>query len=218
MEDLFLRNDLCGVFLMSIKEKFEELREKLFGLPIPVNRNYEFEAELEDHPLGNQNIYRLRYVNYHRIGENWGMRPDNLGVIESIYDPFVLPLGMEREDAFKILSYLIDFIEEKYELRQCSEKGVYLLNSMLFFEELGFRKLSIKLPRNSDDVADLFTVSGRLLLFQNSDEYSRYFEWYTEGVTFEDVCDIYDKIGVDFSSLEVLDTDLMGYSRKLSRI
>ena len=55
---------------MDIKDKLTKLKKDLFNLVSP-NRDYEFEATLEDHPIGNQNIYRLYYVNFHRIGESF---------------------------------------------------------------------------------------------------------------------------------------------------
>ena len=47
---------------MNIKEKLIELKEKLSQLNLPISRDFEFDAELEDHPIGNQNIYRLYYI------------------------------------------------------------------------------------------------------------------------------------------------------------
>ena len=63
-----------------------------------VNRNYEFEVELEDHQLENKNIYRLYYINYHRIDEHYGRTDNNVGVIDWPFKPFMLPYGMSRED------------------------------------------------------------------------------------------------------------------------
>lgn len=39
---------------------------------------------------------------------------------------------------------------------------------------------------------------GRVLLFKQSKQYKKYFEWYTEGVTFKKVKEIYSKSGIDF--------------------
>ena len=65
-------------------------------------------------------------------------------------------------------------------------------------EKLGFRKLKISLPRDTDDVINLFTVSGRILLFKNSDKYEKYFEWYHEGVTLDEVKEIYARSNIPF--------------------
>lgn len=45
----------------------------------PKNRDYEFEADLENHPLGNQIMYKLHYVDYHRFGEGYGIESNNVG-------------------------------------------------------------------------------------------------------------------------------------------
>lgn len=165
------------------------------------NRDYEFEAELEDHPLGNQNIYRLYYMDYHRFGEGYGMGPDNVAVTDYPSKPFMIPGGMSREDAFKVLSYLTDFIEKQQNLRPCSLKSVSTLDSILDLQRLGFRRINVDNNIDDSDVIDLFTVSGRLLLFKKSEKYQKYFEWYTEGITFDEVKQIYSKCNIEFYDL-----------------
>ena len=166
------------------------------------NRDYEFSAELEDHPIGDQNIYRLYYINYHRIGERYGLGPDNIGMINIPFKPFMLPENMSREDAFKVLSYLTDYIEKTYDIEEGSYKSVSALNKLIDIDSLGFRRVDIDLDDKSDDVINLFTVSGRLLLFKNSEFYNKYFEWYSEGITLDEVRDIYSKCGVEFTNIE----------------
>lgn len=55
--------------------------------------------------------------------------------------------------------------------------------------------------KNKDKIIDLFTVSGRTLLFKNSKHYPRYIEWYTENITLKEVKEIYKKIGIEFYDL-----------------
>lgn len=184
---------------MSFKEKLEKLKMKISDSFIPVNRNYEFEAELEDHQLGNQNIYRLYYFDYYRIDEYYGRTDNNVGVIDWPFEPFMLPEGMSREDGFKILSYLTDFIEKEMNLEPCSQKSVSTLNSVLNLERLGFKRINGNI--NDNDIIDLFTVSGRLLLFKKSKHYQKYFEWYTEGIILDEVKTIYNNCDVEFYDL-----------------
>ena len=165
---------------------------------VDVSRVYEFDAELSDHALGEQNLYRLYYIHYHRIGEGRGMGPNNVGVIDWPFKPFMLPLGMSREDAFKVLSYFTDLIEASFGLEAGSFRSVEMLDEALDSEKLGFRKLKISLPRDTDDVINLFTVSGRILLFKNSDKYEKYFEWYHEAVTLDEVKEIYARSNTPF--------------------
>lgn len=187
---------------MSFKEKLEA---KIYDSSLPVNRDYEFEAELENHQLGNQNIYRLYYINYHRIGEDYGGSDNNIGVINWPFEPFMLPKGMSREDGFKVLSYLTDFIEKQQNLIPCSHESVAKLNSVLDLERLGFKRIDANIHVNDSDIIDLFTVTGRLLLFKNSSHYQKYFEWYTEGITFDEIKAIYDKCDIEFYDLTLLE-------------
>ena len=65
--------------MVILKEKLEKLKIKLSDLSLSTNNNYEFEAKLEDHQIGNQNIYRLHYTEYHRIGENYDRTDNHVG-------------------------------------------------------------------------------------------------------------------------------------------
>ena len=182
---------------MGLKEKLINLRDKLFTCEI-LSRDYEFDAELDDHPIPNLDVYRLSYVNYHRIGEHYGMGPNNIGLITWAGDAFRMPEGMSREDGFKVLSYLTSFIENEDDIDECSLKSVRTLDSALDLERLGFqRDKSLK----QGPAINLYTVDGRLLLFKRSGYYKDYFEWYTEGVTLDEVKEIYAKLGMEFRDL-----------------
>jgi len=186
---------------MSIKEKLLKLRNEIimpFLEPITSNRNFEFNASLENHPIGDQNIYRLYYVNYHRIREYDGRNDNNIGVIDWRCKPFMLPKGMTREEGFKVLSYLTDFIEKRDDTEPCSLKSVRTLDGVLDLERFGFTRI------NEDDenkILNLFTVSGRLLLFKRSELYPKYFEWYVKNVTLSEVKKIYAKHNMTFKNI-----------------
>jgi len=190
---------------MSFIESLEQLKIKISNSSIPINRDYEFETELEDHQLGNQNIYRLYYINYHRIGDYHEKMANNIGSMDYPFKPFMLPDGMNREDGFKVLSYLTDFIEKKQNLKPCSYSSVAILDSVLDLERLGFKRVNADVHIHESDMIDLFTVSGRLLLFKNSRHYSKYFEWYTENITFDEVKEIYKKCNMEFYDLILLE-------------
>lgn len=177
------------------------MKQKVLNAISTLTKNtaQEFEAELEDHPLGNQTIYRLYYINYHRMRNQ---NDNNVGVVDWPFSPFTLPDGMSRQDAFKVLSYLTDYIEQKFNLEPCSHKSVSALDNALNLERLGFKKLNISLDNDSTDVIDLFTVSGRVQLFKKSNHYQKYFEWYIDGVTLEEVKNIYNKCGIEFYDVD----------------
>lgn len=109
---------------------------------------------------------------------------------------------MTREDGFKILSYLTNFIEKRDDTEPCSLKSVRMLDSVLDLERFGFTRVK---EDNEKNILDLFTVRGRLLLFKKSELYSKYFEWYVENVTLEEVKKIYAKYNMEFRDVVWLD-------------
>ncbi len=153
----------------------------------------DFHAELLDHELGNQNYYRLHYINYHNIDGKPG------GRIDWPYKPFELPSGMSREEGFKVLSYLTDFIEKCDYVGVASWKSVEMLDGVIDLERFGFKRLNF-IP-GKDEVIDLFTVSGRIRRFKESEYYSTYFNWYTPNIAKEEVEKIYQNCGLFFSDI-----------------
>ena len=200
---------------MSLKEKLLELKERLLSKEVPVPRALEFYATLEDHPIGSQDIYRLYFVNYHRIGESYGRQDNNVGMINWPCKPFMFPEGMSREEGFKVLSYLTDFIEKREDTEPCSLKSVRTLDGVLDLERFGFKRVK---EDDENKILNLFTVSGRLLLFKRSNLYSKYFEWYVENVTLEDVTNIYAKYNMEFRDIVWLDNQNdKGHSKVLKQ-
>ena len=200
---------------MNLKEKLLELKKKLSSKEIPVLRALEFDATLEDHSVGNQDIYRLYFVNYHRIGESYGRQDNNVGVINWPCNPFMFPEGMSREEGFKVLSYLTDFIEKREDTEPCSLKSVRTLDGVLDLERFGFKRVK---EDDENKILNLFTVSGRLLLFQRSKLYPKYFEWYVENVTLEEVKNIYTKYNMEFRDIVWLDNQNdKGHSKVLKQ-
>lgn len=195
---------------MSLKEKLEKIKIEIYDSLSWINKDYEFDAELEDHNIGNQNIYRLYYINYHRIGEGYGNHKNNVGVIDWPFEPFIIPCGMSREDSFKVLSYLTDYIEKEMNLEPCSYKSVAALNDALNLESLGFKRVNLSLDSTSSDVIDLYTVTGRLQLFKKSNHYQKYFEWYKEDITLDEVINIYQKCGLLFCDIDVTNLSYEG--------
>lgn len=197
---------------LTLKEKLIALKDKLLESMLPEEpSDAEFYADLEDHRIGNQNIYRLYYVNYHRIGLGWGY--GGIGEIDWAFDPFTLPEGMTREEAFKVLSYLTDFIEKREDIELGSFASVKMLNSILYLERFGFKKVK---EEDESKILDLFTINGRVALFKQSSMYQRYFEWYSEGVSREEVEAIYAKHNMPFEDIVWLDKEEKGIPRKLT--
>lgn len=183
---------------MSLKDKLSKLRESLVNLGVVGSRDYEFNGVFEDHPIGNQDTYRLYYVDYHRINEYNGCDKNNIGMIDYPLKPFKFPEGMSREDGFKVLSYLTDDIEKQPDVGPYSLKAVRTLDKVLDLERFGFTRVE---ESDEEKISNLFTVTGRLLLFQKSKLYPKYFEWYTEGVSRREVERIYANLGLEFKDV-----------------
>ena len=132
----------------------------------------------ENHSVEFDKYFRLRYVNYHHING------DRMGYMDWKATTYMIPDGMSKEKLFKILSYLIDQIEMKYHLKECSFRSVDLLNKAI--KELNIAIIPTSVPKE-EEIVDLYNVDGDLDLFKNSKFYSRYFEWYIDGVTKEDI-------------------------------
>lgn len=182
---------------MTLKEKLCNLRDKLVDGRI-FNRDYEFDAELDDHIVPDTGLYKLSFVDYHRYGENYGIYSNNVSLLYWSGDVFTLPSNMDKNDAFKVLSYLTDFIEKEDDIEIGSLKSVRTLDAALNLERFGFRKVNCN---DKTAAVELFTVAGRSLLFKKSSYYKRYFNWYTEGVTLEEVEQIYAKAGMEFRDI-----------------
>lgn len=183
---------------MNLKDRLKKLRESLVNLGVVGSRDYEFNGVFENHPIGDQDVYRLYYVDYHRINEYNGCDKNNIGMVDYPLKPFKFPEGMSREDGFKVLSYLTDDIEKQPDVGPYSLKSVRTLDKVLDLERFGFTRVEEK---DEDKILNLFTVTGRLLLFQKSKLYPKYFEWYTEGVSRREVQKIYANLGLEFKDV-----------------
>lgn len=164
---------------------------------------------------------RLMYVNmqvftrdgYRKIGKTFG-----------ISSPFEIPTGMSINNAFKVISYLSDVVEEKSNLEPSCEQTVAIVSDML--EDYGFKKIegydhghfhcvADRIPFKTiqithpiiakeidSTIVDLFTVDGDVSVFEHSDLNPRYFNWYTENVTSDKVRKIYSDIKERNENLE----------------
>ena len=172
------------------------------------------DVKLDNHEPGNQSIYRLYYINYSKTSEeNTKIRTE---VIDWPFSLFTLPSNMNREDAFKVLSYLFDYIENKLELTPGSYKSVKILNEVLNIKRLGFEKLDYNVDSLSNDVINLYILSGNLSKFKKSRHHSKYFEWYKENVKLSEVKRIYKKSKIKYYDLESVDNSKILSKMKIS--
>lgn len=178
---------------MNLKEHLVSFRNKLTA----IMTNNDFDELWKKHPIEEHNIYRLHYVEYYKIGEGYLDKP-RIGRTQYMGKPFRFPKGMTREEGFRVLSYLTDFIEKDDNIEECSLKSMKTLDEVLSISRLGFVRSEEKDERK---ILNLFAVAGRVSYFEKSSLYQQYFEWYSEGVTTEEVSKIYAKCGIEFYDL-----------------
>ena len=161
---------------------------------------------------------RLYYVALEKFSR-YGSDEIKIGQTYGISSPFRLPNEMSIEDSCRVVSYLSEKVESENNLEPASEKSVSMVSKILTtygFEKVEshekgyyhsvsdynpFEKLRTNfLPacEEIEGVVDLFTVGGDFKVFKKSDLYDRYFDWFTEGITKQEVEDIYKKIGKDY--------------------
>lgn len=180
---------------MNVKKVLQGIRDAI----VPEES---YEVPFENHDIGDARIFKLHYVNHYKRGDFGGY-----GLVDWPLKPFAIPDGMSKEDAFKVLSYLTDFIEQKMGAQECSFQSVKLLDEVISLERFGFRRIDEKLEHPT--AYSLYTVAGRQLLFKRSRYYDTYFEWYHEGVTREEVNAIYQSIGMDFEDPVIIGDEKM---------
>ena len=154
---------------------------------------------------------RLIYVAIEKYNSRLDGR-DKLGTIYNSSSPFKLPEGMTMQEAYKVISYISELMERTYDKEPASSDSVALTSYAL--ADYGFEKIegyqkgyshsteeyigkgkSIKetiIPATMD----LYTVGGDFAQFKKSNLYKKYFDWFTENVSQEEVQSIYDRIGL----------------------
>ena len=161
-------------------------------------------------------IIRLYYVAFEKFESQYYHPRKKIGQTHGISSRFRLPDGMSLTDACKVISFLSDKIEQKHKLEPACERSVALVSHIL--SKYGFEKIEspekghyhilsdydfLKIDTDFhacnkiEGVIDLFSIGGSFNLFKRSDLSSRYFNWYTQGVTMQEVENIYKNIGLE---------------------
>lgn len=164
---------------------------------------------------------RLVYFSVERFKDDRGdMR---IGQSFGLSNPYIIPKGMSLEQVFKVISYLSEKIEREKQLESACPKSVRLTSEELskygFIKVDGYRSgyynsttydysRAIDLPtpmqfefNKGISSIDLFSVGGDFELFKQTKLYSKYFEWFTSGITEEVVKDIYNQIGMNLDEI-----------------
>ncbi len=160
---------------------------------------------------------RLCYVAIEKF-PRYGTNEISIGQTYGISSPFELPKNMSLEDACKVVSYLSDKVKKENNLEPTCEKSVIMVSKIL--EDYGFKKVENankghyhvisqytpfqRIKTNSpmcdkiEGVVDLFTVDCDFKMFKKTDMYKRYFNWYSEGISKQDIADIYKSIRKEY--------------------
>ena len=132
-------------------------------------------------------VFRLRLLHFGTIGYGYNIKE----IVDWPHSPFLLPENMSVQEGFLILSYLVRKIEQDLRLPKCAPRAVTILNENL-------TKYHFRISSNYNNIVDLITATGDMKRFKRSEYYTTYFDWFTEGVTFERVKAIYEKYAYDF--------------------
>lgn len=169
---------------MNIKNELQNIKLKLTQI------NQIRQEKVLNHPKNTSDIFRFHYFEYYQLGETYKSR----GHIDCKFDLFRLPKGMSYHDAFKVLSFLKDYLELETTLEKDSYPLVLLLNDVLNLEGLEFKKISSSKEVNP---IELFITVGITSLFFTKYR-SHYFKWYIPNVSLAEVTNIYKKIDLEF--------------------
>ena len=160
---------------------------------------------------------RLIYVAIEKYNSRFDLK-DKLGTIYNSSSPFKIPEGMTMQEAYKVISYISELVERTYNKEPASSDSVALTSYTL--GNYGFEKIDGyqkgyshsteeytgrgKVIRETTIPAtmDLYTVGGDFSQFKKSNLYSKYFNWFTENVSIEEVQAIYDRLGLQLPNAQ----------------
>lgn len=210
-----------GIFDVFKKNKKEDLPLAARVNLAEIAKEREKNAQLGDVSILAKADYtkRLPTIRLYYVAFGTFANKTKIGQTYGISSPFRVPTDMSIEDACKVVSYLSDKVETENDLEPACEKSVAMVSNIL--TNYGFEKVEGKekghyhavteyCPTRKVEsgvfpaceeikgVVDLFSVGGDLKVFKHSDLHSRYFDWYTEKVSLEEVKEIYRKINQEY--------------------
>lgn len=175
--------------------------------------------KLRDHKVIDFGLYRFKFLEYNEIKSVYGPKFDETNVY--VFKEFTFPYGMSKEDAFKVISFLLD--STKLIIKADTGRNVDVANKDVIKHTdkalglAGFNRIKDDAFNNFDGVTDLYLVSGNLKKFKKSSEYKKYFNWYVDDVTEQDVEEIYKSIGSNINLTKILccvEQNIMANSNK----
>lgn len=89
---------------------------------------------------------------------------------------------------------LVSHILEDYGFKKVETENKGHFHSVSYYDFQKIISADLSPCKKIKGVVDLFSVDGNFDIFKKSDLYDRSFEWYTEGVTSQEVADIYRNV------------------------
>ena len=121
--------------------------------------------------------------------------------INATSDCYMYPDEISREDALKLISYIVKSTKDELKEKEISLKTVAVASRKL--DSYGF----VRIPYCYSPTDELYVVNGDREVFKKSKHNYMYFDWYTEDYTMEEIDSIKGKIHSHF----------IPYSKKLLR-
>lgn len=109
------------------------------------------------------------------------------------FDIFTLPPGMKPEDAYQVISFLVESITNIYGYEPYTLENISLVNLYLF-QDFAFKSVSD--VEDDYDVIELFTISDRLNRMGYDRVSKNCFEWFTPNISEEAVKTIYSNLDI----------------------
>ena len=153
---------------------------------------------------------RLVYIALEKFNRGDEVRIGETVIQSSVFE---LPRSMSYEEANKVVSYLSEKLEKEKKLEPACMKSVGAVASIL--EDYGFKKVSnnasythktlSRFPSKDNlsineiyGVKYLWTVGGDFRLFKRTDYMDRYYEWFREGISQDEIIEIYENCRLTF--------------------
>lgn len=161
---------------MSIIDKLKKFRESFF------------KENIYEEGIDENRVYRLHYLYFNDKGVK--------EMHDVCCDAFVIPMGWDKEDAFKLISYFFDHSDYETGSYHCCSQTTSRLN------EFGFK--SAKELINICEPVDLLSVicNNCGYMFRESEYYKLFFGWYHENITIEEVTNICNKYNFEIPDIE----------------
>ncbi len=158
--------------------------------PSVVTKNFDGQTKSIPIKQNFSGVFRQHYVYCYKSNIFSYYDNDFSEMHDYILPKFCLPDGMSYADAFKVLSFLSEYVERKHNLPECCSTTIKEVQKLL--PQFGF----VIVDDPNVECTDLFTVNGNYHLFNRTAYAKEYFDWFTKNVSWQQVQEIYQKLNL----------------------